>query len=978
MAAPAVSGRAPRTAEAAFNAHFGEALRGKHPLWREHLGVEETGAFADDPRLRPDILVRAPGAQPVAVETEFAPAATVEDDARARLGKTPAGAADAVEQAVAVRIPAALGRGQAGLAERIEAAEFAYCVLSGDPAAPARWPEAGWLSGGIDDVARCIEHAMASQRLVVESMSILEDGVRVAARAIRDDAAAGFPDIVERFGRVLNQRGGEQTTRMAMTIVANALTFHAVVAGVHNVPSIADLETGPRRTFQLDLLECWRRILDEINYWPIFKVASDLVAPMRAAPARRVLRALAGAAERLAHIGVTTRHDLTGRMFQNLITDRKFLATFYTMPASAALLAEMAAGRMNADWRDLAAYPDLRIADLSCGTGTLLSAAYHAVLGRYRRAGGDDKAIHARMLERALIAADIMPAAAHLCASQLSSVHPGVAFENTRVWTMPYGVGAGGERDRGVAIGSLDLTAAAQTRSLFATGQRQAKGGEGDADVNDVELPHGSVDLTIMNPPFTSPTNHEIANVPVPSFAGFRTTEDEQRAMSDRLASIRRALDAPAGHGNAGLASNFVDLAHAKTKPGGVVAFVLPITAIRGRSWAGTRALLERRYEDIAIVSIASARGYDRAFSADTGMAEALVVATKRRTRNGAGAPDDVLFVNLRRRPSGLLEAAEVAALANRVPQESRSGRLQAGEQLLGMYIRAPLAEAGCAALRELSLAETAMALRGGALKLPRDDERRRIPVAPLGELGERGLLDRDISNRRETKPPFRGPFTVAAFDGAPDYPILWNHDAARERRLVVRPDMRGEPRPGCEARAAAAWKTATRLHYTQDFGLAAQSLAACLTPAPALGGRAWPNFRAAAERWEPALALWANCTLGLIAFWWAGSRQQPGRSVMTITSLPGLMSLDARALAPSQIDRAAEIFASFRETAFAPANEAWRDDARTALDRAVLVDLLGLPGAILEPLAHLRRQWCAEPSVHGGKRTAPPEAGAS
>ncbi len=692
---------------------------------------------------------------------------------------------------------------------------------------------------------------------------------------------------------------------------------------------------------------------------------------MRASAARRVLRALAGAAERLAHIGVTTRHDLTGRMFQNLIADRKFLATFYTLPSSAALLAEMAVGRMNADWRDLAAYPDLRIADLSCGTGTLLSAAYHAVLGRYRRAGGDDEAIHALMLERAIVAADIMPAAAHLCASQLSSVHPGVMFENTRVYTMPYGVGSGSERDRGVAIGSLDLTAAAQTRSLFATGQRQATGVEDDADVNDVALPHGSVDLVIMNPPFTRPTNHEIANVPVPSFAGFRTTRDEQRAMSDRLASVRRALDTPAGHGNAGLASNFVDLAHAKAKPGGVIAFVLPLTAIRGASWAGTRDLLERRYEDIVVVSIASARGIDRAFSADTNMAEALVVATRRRACDGA--PSDVLFVNLRRRPSGLLEAAEIAALANRVPRDSRAGRLLAGAQLLGTYIRAPLAEAGCAALRELSLAETAMALRGGTLKLPRDDRRRRIPIAPLGALGERGLLDRDVGNRNDAKPPFRAPFKVAAFEGNPDYPILWGHEAARERRLVVRPDARGEPHPGCEARAAAAWKTATRLHYTQDFVLASQSLAACLTPEPALGGRAWPNFRASDERWEPALALWANCTLGLIAFWWAGSRQQPGRSVMTITGLPGLMSLDPRALSQSRLDRAAELFASFRETAFAPANEAWRDEARAALDRAVLVELLELPEAILEPLAHLRRQWCAEPSVHGGKRTAPP-----
>ena len=68
----------PRTSEVAFNSHLAEALRGKHPLWRNHLGVEQTGVFPDAPRLRPDILVQPPDAQPVVVETEYAPAATVE------------------------------------------------------------------------------------------------------------------------------------------------------------------------------------------------------------------------------------------------------------------------------------------------------------------------------------------------------------------------------------------------------------------------------------------------------------------------------------------------------------------------------------------------------------------------------------------------------------------------------------------------------------------------------------------------------------------------------------------------------------------------------------------------------------------------------------------------------------------------------------------------------------------------------------
>ena len=165
----------------------------------------------------------------------------------------------------------------------------------------------------------------------------------------------------------------------------------------------------------------------------------------------------------------------------------------------------------------------------------------------------------------------------------------------------------------------------------------------------------------------------------------------------------------------------------------------------------------------------------------------------------------------------------------------------------------------------------------------------------------------------KEGKPPFRGPFRVVPVHGAPNYPILWAHDAKRERKLVVEPDSEGEVRPGCAGRAVAAWRTATRLHFTLDFQLNSQSLSACLTPELTLGGGAWPNFRLHDAGWEKAVALWANCTLGLMAFWWAGSRQQQGRARLTISALPSLSVLDPRRLPAGKIERASAIFDRFR-----------------------------------------------------------------
>ncbi len=280
-----------------------------------------------------------------------------------------------------------------------------------------------------------------------------------------------------------------------------------------------------------------------------------------------------------------------------------------------------------------------------------------------------------------------------------------------------------------------------------------------------------------------------------------------------------------------------------------------------------------------------------------------------------------------------------------------------------------------------------------GALKLPRAKEAHAVPVTALGELGARGLLHRDISGIEKKRTRkwgddehdganddedrggniFRGPFDIVTLSTeTPTYPALWGHEADRERFLVVQPDREGRVRERCAEKADAVWETATRLHFTLDFRLNSQSLAACLTPMSALGGRAWPNFLLRDRRDETATVLWANTTLGLILFWWAGTTQQAGRSNLTISRLPDLRTLDARALSDEQHARAQGIFDAFRDRPFLPANEAWRDPTRQDLDEAVLVDLLDLPGTVLEPLALLRRQWCSEPTVHGGKATRP------
>ena len=617
----------PQTTEPAFNHELANALRGKHPRWRERIGAEQSSVFKDRPGLQPDIVIRHPGGAPVIVETEFEPASTVEDDARARLGLVIAETGDAVEQAIAVRVPRELRGDQGHLAEHIAEAQFRYCVFThreSEPHDPARWPESGWLSGGIDDLAGLIEQTALSERRLAEGMHILEEGVGQAANRLRSDLEDDRPDVLTKIAEALHQEDGEQTSRMAMAIVANALTVHTAIAGAHHIDTLDELRGASGQLPKSKVLKTWRYILREINYWPIFKTATDVLLPIPNGTAQAVLHRLHGVASELDGIGATSTQDLAGQMFGRLIADRKFLATFYTLPSSATLLAELAVSRLDVDWADAEAVKALRIADLACGTGALLSAAYRAIAARHRRRGGDDARLHRAMMEHALIGADIMPAATHLTASMLSSAHPTVTFGNTQVYTMPYGRLGQEETGGDIAIGSLGLIESDTKLALFSTGRLVVSGTGADAKAEDFRklvLPAGTADLVIMNPPFTRPFGHEgvVEGVPVSSFAGFSTGADEQRAMSTALTKIRVDLHHPAGHGYAGLASNFIDLAHQKVRPGGVLALVLPLTLVAGESWFAARRLLAGYYRDLTVITIAATGQSERSFSGGYG-----------------------------------------------------------------------------------------------------------------------------------------------------------------------------------------------------------------------------------------------------------------------------------------------------------------------------------------------------------------------
>ena len=109
--------------------------------------------------------------------------------------------------------------------------------------------------------------------------------------------------------------------------------------------------------------------------------------------------------------------------------------------------------------------------------------------------------------------------------------------------------------------------------------------------------------------------------------------------------------------------------------------------------------------------------------------------------------------------------------------------------------------------------------------------------------------------------------------------------------------------------------------------------------------------------------------SLGLLSYWWHSSRQQSSKANVTIRSAETLSVLDLRCLTDEQLLRAEMIFDEFRDKDLLPAYLADADPNRALLDRRVICDFLGFDEEIYQAVRRLSAKWCAEPSVHGGKK---------
>ena len=977
---------------------FVNVLRPMRETWS--VNEQITRPFLDATQ-KPDVIVTEKGRNPVVIEVKVdgdTPNFTGKGQAEAHFGMLLDPSVfsgltyNIIENVLRVRMPA---RFRTMPQDKIEpemqcAEDIAYILLnkpesenevvpdpilfiteeeSNTEIALESFPQSGWLSGSVADIATAIRVRATPISEIDAAADLLEIRIETAAQQL-EAAIQERPSIGAEIEAILFQKAGEQTSRMAMLIVTNAFVFQSVLAGKPEMERVMSLKRmlsdNAKRLRYAQVIAGWDIIL-KVNYRPIFHVAKRIIEAIATDDelVDRILATLCDTAKKLVDQRLTQIHELAGTVFQRLIVDRKYVKANYTRLESVALLSALVLPKTQEN------VSELKVADFACGTGSLLNGAYQRILELHEHAGGKGSRIHTRMIEKNLVGCDVMPNASHLTASLLTSIYPDLKIGNTRIHTMPYGR----QQDGSYALGALDLFDVPQGTlplPLMSTAVQQVGGADDTTVMTQQEFRYGEFDIVVLNPPFTRPDSDANSSVPKAVFKGSDRDKKEEQMMR----RARGQKDWRVGDGNAGLPSDFVDLGDKMLKANGKsrMGFILPVTCLMSPHWQKVRDMWATEYHNVVVISIADAKGEGCAFSADTSMAECMVVATKGKKTDSTGRGT---FISLDHRPPSVLEAFEVANSVHRLgntrrleDEPSGGNSLKVGDDSLGHALNCPLQIDGAweaVRIKEMALIQSAYRLAKGEMWLPTQATPLEIPICLVSNIAEVGAHHRDIREKGE-----RGAFDLEkSYTQTNLYPALWHLNAPAQRTMVVEPDCHLITRPNRHDKAQAILARNGRVHFNVDIGFSANSLGVLFTEKPAIGGSSLPNVVFKKPIHDYVWTLWGNSTLGLLLHWAHSSKQQPGRGRGSRTALLQMPTLDVRSLSDEALANAERIFHALKHQRMLPFNEIDHDPVRHELDRLLLTEVLDITTEDAHNAIHrLRELLSAEPSIHGGKKS--------
>ncbi len=823
--------------------------------------------------------------------------------------------------------------------------------------------ETDWYQGNpsaLMDSLRHAQEALTRDDIVEKTARLLSDKLEgIAALWMGEKGACdrlssilGIPKPKSEDDEKAAERR-ETAAKVSALVLANAFIFQEQLAATDE--RITPLRKVARNDDIVGFTaQHWRWIWENINYVPIFQLGERILNEL---PSKQgtisATKSLLEEAIQICNQQTALRHDLMGRIYHWLLHVAKYLGTYYTSVSAATLLLKLTiASEWKFDFGDPASLSQFKVADLACGTGTLLMATAQAISDAYINIRADNDlsleakdmvTLHRTLMENVLHGYDVLPSAVHLTASTLALLAPEVAFVKMGLYVMPLGI------DHGIAkLGSLDFLISDRVKTQMAldyTHTETIRTGAGFEYAGTAEVPR--LHLCVMNPPFVRSVGDNLLFGSLPDERGRLQTELKKR-VKELPASI-----------TAGLGSVFTALADRKLKAGGRLSFVIPAALASGEAWSKTRELIAAKYHLETVVSSHDAEKPN--FSENTDLSEILFIARKLEPKE---KPGRTKYINLWRNPRSIPEALDIA---NRIIHVTDVKHIE-GEgvtSIIGMKGKIGEIVTTLPPLRSSNWTGTLFAqvellriytfLEMGKLRNPGSKDVLLIPVARLDSIGSLGPDRKRISEG----------FVPTKDDWTP-YPGFWGHNSSEVQTIAQKENAKLSvwlDSPRGPDYGPHLWERSGNILLVERLWAVTNRVLAIRFENNILGNTWWAlKTEKINQQQQKALLLWLNSSLALVSVF---GRRVVTRGAWTQMKQPAWESmpvLDVRSLSKSQLNALEKQYDSLSSKELLPLSHLNVDKIRIRIDEA-LSKALGLPD-----LDFLRQLLAREPGLtsHG------------
>ncbi len=746
----------------------------------------------------------------------------------------------------------------------------------------------------------------------------------------------------------------------ALSILLSAV-FYEHVRGIHaQLKSLRWYVYGEGSEKGFGPIEGLKRALEDllkIDYKVAVGATREMLDVLPSAIAYRV-RDLIDLAIKIAQNRALLNRDFAGRVYHEITGDialRKGFATFYTEVPSAYLLATLASEVLldldkvslleldkEGARRIVEKIRSVRVGDLACGSGTLLTATYYslhrlatALKYYYDLEDVDLDKLGRELIENNIYGVDALRYASQITAINLALVGPeGVSRENV------YAIYLGYIPQRNQAwLGSLELLVGNAKRIGGILSYIEGSPG-GSVERVSLEGTEGTfqmpnkLSMIIMNPPFTRATGRTEGFEGERGLFGFVADEAARQklleayervresvrkdlvaiassfasSLPDAIRDIVRGEEGLRQHlsiGQAGEGLLFLYLAYKYIEDDGVIAFVLPRGLLAGVSWFLARTLLASKFHvKYVVVSSDAERGYN--FSEGVALSEALIVAKRSDVHS---KDEETIFVNLLKKPRTAIEAIMLGEAVKKAAKHLEDGKSAVVEATgsAALVLKVKREEL----LRYLDNWNRFVAVTDPKLlnivadlyergEIVINSQRIRIPIAQFNSVIDKLGIDRRQFHDLFTKTSISTP-----------YPILYGGGEEVRSTMKVEPNAFATPKT---ERAEAVFREYSGKILVPDrVWWETAHVVALYSETPVLSNIFYAVKLGVPsevmEYAEKALVLWLNTTWGLLAVLTSRQETRGAWTSLKMGQWRLLPVLDIKALSADTLKRLASVF---------------------------------------------------------------------